>query len=176
MIALLRSPAVAVVDTLALPAAFSEPWRSGQVEDSGLTWGTAVAYPSVEWQPRPVTLHDAAVVVGAGRGLRHAAGFALAERLAGALGGVVAGDLGALDAGWISEEQLVGLTGQTIAPRVYLALGIDGDTEHLAAVQGAGAILAVQPDPTAPIAGFADWSVIADPVRFSETLLHRIGG
>ncbi len=81
--ALLRSPAVAVVDTRALPAAFSEPWRTGQVEDSGLAWGQPDEYPSVEWQPRPATLHDVAVVVGAGRGLRHAAGFALAERLAG---------------------------------------------------------------------------------------------
>ncbi|HEX9117958.1 MAG TPA: FAD-binding protein [Anaerolineae bacterium] len=175
VVTLLRAPAVVVLDTGALPAAFSEPWRSGQVEETGLTWAAPVTYPEADFSPAPVTLANAAVVVGVGRGLRSAEGVALATRLAQRLGGVLAGDLGALDAGWIGEDQLLGLTGHRASPKLYLALGIDGDTGHLAAVQGAGAILAVQADPAAPITAFADWNVIADPAVFAKTLLARLG-
>lgn len=174
VVSLLNSPAVAVVDTLALPAPFSEPWRNGQVEDTGLNWPAPAEFARQDMEAAPVTLQTSPVVVSAGRGLRDRSGFALAERLAAALGGVVAGDVGALDAGWIAEEQLVGLTGQSAAPRLYLALGIEGDTEHLAAVQGAVTVIAVQPDPQAPITQFADWNVIADPAAFAQELLQRL--
>jgi electron transfer flavoprotein alpha subunit len=68
------------------------------------------------------------------------------------------------------------LTGHSVAPQLYVALGIAGDTEHLAAVRGARAVLAVQRDPTAPIIQFADWNVIADPVQFVTVLLKRLEG
>ena len=107
------------------------------------------------------------MIVAAGLGLRDEAGFALAGRLAEALGGVVAGDLGALDAGWITEDQLVGLTGASVAPKLYLALGIDGDTSQFMATQEAGMIVAVQPDPAAPFVPVADYNIIADPAEFA---------
>ena len=173
-ITILAAPAVAVVDTEALPAAFSEPWRSGQVEEAGLSWPAAVEYPAAGLPPTPLSLADARVVVGAGRALKDAAGFALAERLAAALGGVAAGDVSALDAGWIGEDRLVDLTGQSIAPGLYLALGIDGDSSHLMAVQQAQMIVAVQPDPSAPIVQVADWNVLADPAEFARALLGRL--
>ena len=115
------------------------------------------------------------MIVAAGLGLTDEAGFALAGRLAEALGGVVAGDLAALDAGWISEEQLVGLTGASVAPKLYLALGIDGDTSQFMATQGAGMIVAVQPDRAAPFVPVADYNVIADPAEFAEALLAALG-
>ena len=174
VLALLNSPAVAVVDVLALPAAFSEPWRSGQVEETGLNWAFPASSFDAEYQPAPVTIHNAHVIVGAGRGFRDAAGFDLAQRVADALGGVVGGDLGALDAGWISEGQLLGLTGHMAAPRLYLALGIEGDTEHLAGIREAKTVVAVQVDPTAPITSFADWNVIADPAEFARALLGKL--
>ena len=110
--------------------------------------------------------------MAAGLGLVDEAGFALAGKLAEALGGVVAGDLGALDAGWITEDQLVGLTGASVAPKLYLALGIDGDTSQFMATQEAGMIVAVQSDPAAPFVPVADYNIIADPVEFAGALLE----
>jgi len=174
-VTLLASPAVAVVETSLLPAAFNEPWRTGKVEDTGLTWPTPPEYPAAGLPAAPLTLKNAAVIVAAGLGLRDEQGFALAGKLAAALGGVVAGDLAALDAGWITEDQLVGLTGASVAPKLYLALGIDGDTSQFMATQGAGMIVAVQPDPTAPFVPVADYNVIADPIEFSGALLEILG-
>jgi len=86
----------------------------------------------------------------------------------------VAGDVGALDAGWIVEDQLVGLTGQSVAPKLYLALGISGDNGHFMAIEDAGTVVAVQPDPTAPIVPVADYNILADPAEFAETLLGTL--
>jgi electron transfer flavoprotein alpha subunit len=178
-IGLLAVPAVVVVDTAALPAAFDEPWRTGDVTDAGVTWPAAVEYPRV---PLPVAaasapqadLGGATTVVAGGRGLRTAEGFALADRLAKALGGATAGDLAALDAGWITEEQLIGLTGHSIAPKLLVTLGMDGDTSLFMATQEAATIVAVQPDPLAAIVAVADYNVIADPAGFAEALLQAL--
>jgi electron transfer flavoprotein alpha subunit len=172
---ILLSPAVAVVDTAMLPAAFSEPWRSGQVEETGLDWPPAPDYAAAELPVSPMTLINAPVVVAGGRGLKNEAGFALVRRLAAALGGVAAGDVAAFDAGWIDEAHLLDLTGQVAAPRLYVALGIEGDNHHLMAVQNAGAVVAVQPDPAAPIVAVADWNVLADPAEFAQALLDKLG-
>ena len=99
VVTILAAPAVVVMDTGLLPAAYNEPWRTGKVEDAGLAWSPAAEYPAVELPTPPVTLKTAPVIVAAGGGLRDEAGFALAGKLAAALGGVVAGDLAALDAG-----------------------------------------------------------------------------
>ena len=96
------------------------------------------------------------------------------DRLLNASAGrIVAGDLGVLDAGWITEDQLVGLTGQSVAPKLYLALGIDGDTSQFMATQEAGMIIAVQPDPAAPFVPVADYNVIADPAEFAGRAAQR---
>jgi electron transfer flavoprotein alpha subunit len=173
-VTIVATPAVAVIDTGALPAAFNEPWRSGSVEDAGVSWGQPVTYPPVDLPAPTVSFTNPAVVVAAGRGLRTADGFALAARLAEALGGVVAGDIGALDAGWITEAQLLGLTGRQVAPKFLLTLGIDGDTSLFMSVRDAGLIVAVQPDPTAPIAPMADTNIHHDPVEFAAALLDKL--
>ncbi len=180
VVAILAAPAVVVVDTAALPAAFNDPWRSGNVEDTGLAWPAAPEPPAIDLTGFAklsglAALKNAPVIVAAGLGLRDDAGFALAGKLAEALGGVVAGDLGALDAGWITEDQLVGLTGHSVAPKLYLALGIDGDTSQFMATQEAGMIVAVQPDPAAPFVPVADYNIIADPAEFAGALLEVLG-
>ncbi len=173
-VTLLERPAVVVVDTEVLPAAFSEPWRSGEVEASGLTWDAAPDYPSAGVPSSPLQVATASIVVAGGRALT-AAGFEVAKQLAARLGGALAGDVSALDAGWIDEEQLVDLTGQSIAPKLYLALGIAGETTHFMAIQGAETIVAVQEDPAAPIAQVADLNVFADPRKFARALLAKVG-
>jgi electron transfer flavoprotein alpha subunit len=173
-VTILDAPAVVIVDTQALPAAFSEPWRTGEVEESGLTWGAAPEYPAVDWPAFVQRVATAPIVVAGGRALKES-GFELAGRLASRLGGALAGDTSALDAGWIDEEQLVDITGQSIVPRLYLALGISGETTHFMAIQGAGTIIAVQPDPGAPITQVADWNILADPAQFVQALLEKLG-
>ncbi len=99
VVVILAAPAVVVVDTAALPAGFNESWRTGNVEDTGLVWPAAPEYPAAELPAAPLTLKNAPVIVAAGLGLVDETGFALATKLAEALGGVVAGDLGALGHG-----------------------------------------------------------------------------
>lgn len=174
VVTLTGSPAILVVDTALLPAAFDEPWRTGTVEDTGLSWNEPPAYAAVELPAAPLTLRNAPVIVAAGMGLKDEAGFALARELAEALGGVVAGDVTALDAGWITEEQLVGLTGHIVAPKVYLALGIDGDTNQFLAIQEAACIVAVQADAEAPFVKVADYNIAGDPVEVAKALLAQL--
>jgi len=173
-VTLVAAPAVAVVDTGALPAAFNEPWRTGIVEDAGVSWGQPLAWAAVELPAPTASLASASVVVAAGRGLRTANGFALAAKLAESLGGVVGGDVGALDAGWITEAQLIGLTGAQVAPKFLLTLGMDGDTSLFMSVRDAGLIVAVQPDSTAPIAPVADFNIYHDPAEFAAALLDKL--
>jgi electron transfer flavoprotein alpha subunit len=172
---ILARPVVAVVDAGALAASFDEPWRVGRVEHTELAWPPPVEYPTVEGQAAPIALADAGGVIGVGRGLRGEAGLALARRLASALGGVIGGDVGALDAGFITEDYLIGVTGHEIAPKLYLALGIDGDSGHFMGIERAGMIIAVQPDPSAPIIAVADYNILVDAKEFAEALLVALG-
>jgi electron transfer flavoprotein alpha subunit len=167
-VSLLASPAIALVDTALLPAAFKESWRQGEVSDTGLAWGEPPTRELVDLPEKPATLQNAAIVVVAGQGLIDEAGFAAAESLARALGGVVAGDVTALDAGWITEEALVGLTGATISPKLCIALGVDGDTSFMMGVAEAECLVAAQADANAPIVPFADYNVVGDPAEFAR--------
>jgi len=171
---LLSAPAVVAVDTSMLPAAFNEPWRHGEVADAGVSWGEPPLHEMVDLPSQPKDLHNASTVVIAGAGLLEEAGFEAARQLADELGGVIAGDVTALDAGWIGEEQLVGATGFTIAPRLCITVGVEGDTGFLMGIAGAGCLVAVQADPTAPIIPVADYSVIGDPGELARALVNKL--
>lgn len=167
-VSLLAAPAVALMETALLPAAFNEPWRQGEVSDAQLMWAEPPRHELVDLPARPLTLKTAPVVVVAGQGLGDEAGFAAARELAAALGGVIAGDVTALDMGWIGEEALIGLTGETISPKLCVALGVDGDTSFLMGVAGAGCLVAAQADASAPITPYADYNVVGDPAEFAR--------
>jgi electron transfer flavoprotein alpha subunit len=175
-VTLLSSPAVAVMETALLPASFNEPWRQGEVGDTQLMWSEPPTPEMVDPPAHPLTLKSAPVVVVAGQGLGDEAGFAAAKELAEALGGVVAGDVTALDAGWIGEEALVGLTGETINPKLVIALGVDGDTALMMGMADAGCVVAVQPDADAPIVPFADYNVVGDPAEFAQAFAQAVRG
>jgi electron transfer flavoprotein alpha subunit len=171
---LVDKPAVVLVETALLPPAFKETWRQGEVSETGLTWADPPAYELVALPEQPLTLQTAATVVVAGQGLGSGAGFAAAKELAEALGGVVAGDVTALDAGWIGEEALVGLTGATIQPKLCIALGVDGDTNFMMGVAEAGCVVAVQEDAGAPIVPFADYNVVGEPAEFARAFTAAV--
>ncbi len=109
-----------------------------------------------------VSLSDAKVVVGGGRGVGSAAGFEQLEVLATALGGAVGGSRVVTSLGWRPHADQIGQTGLRIAPDLYIACGISGAIQHIVGCRSAKAILAINTDPEAPIMSKADYAVIGD--------------
>lgn len=173
-LSLLNGPAVVAIDTSLLPAAFQEPWRQGETTSAGISWGEPPEYEPVGLAQPAVTLRNATVVVVAGWGLAGDAGLDAARQLATALGGVLAGDVTALDAGWVTEDDVVGLTGATIAPQLCIALGVDGDTNFMMGTADALCVVSAQADAQAPIVPFADYNIICDPAQFARELVAAL--
>jgi electron transfer flavoprotein alpha subunit len=157
---------MATVETGALPAPYPDRARSGEVIqgdpaplESRLRDLGPADYQPPAWRP----LAKARVIVAAGRGVHDAEGFALAANLARVLGAELAGDRSAKDSGWIDEAHEVGVTGQEVAPELYVAVGVLGDTVHNAAITGARQVIAIHPNPQAPIFAVADIAVAGEP-------------
>ena len=109
-----------------------------------------------------VSLREAKVVVGGGRGVGSTEGFAIIEELARLLGGAVGCSRVVTSAGWRPHTDQVGQTGTKISADLYVACGISGATQHIAGAKGAKKILAINNDPEAPILAVADYAVIGD--------------
>jgi len=109
-----------------------------------------------------VNIAEADVIVCGGRGLKSAADFSLIEELAGALGGVVGCTRPIVDDGWIGKEHQVGFSGNTVKPKLYVAVGVSGSPQHLAGMRDSDTILAINADPSAPIFKVADYGIVGD--------------
>jgi len=109
-----------------------------------------------------ISLADAKVVIGGGRGVGSGEGFADLEELAGLLGGAVGGSRVVTSAGWRPHADQIGQTGLRIAPDIYIACGISGAIQHIVGCKAAKHMLAINTDAEAPIMGVADYAVIGD--------------
>ncbi|HEX5070943.1 MAG TPA: electron transfer flavoprotein subunit alpha/FixB family protein [Vicinamibacterales bacterium] len=109
-----------------------------------------------------VDLSQAERIVSVGRGIKNEEHIALATSLAEALGAEVAASRPICDAGWLPMERQVGSSGQTVAPKLYLALGISGAIQHVVGMKGARTIVAINKDPDAPIFEIADYGIAGD--------------
>ena len=119
-------------------------------------------------------IEEARIIVAGGRGVGGEEGFALVRQIAERLGGAVGATRAAVDSGWIPYAQQIGQTGKIVKPKLYLALGISGSIQHKVGMQTAETIIAVNRDPDAPIADFADMIVIGDLFDVGTALLEKL--
>jgi len=121
-----------------------------------------------------VDISAADVIVGIGRGIRDIENMPIVEKLAGALGGVLACSRPVVDKGWLPKDRQVGTSGKTVKPKMYIAIGISGQFQHVSGMKNADLIIAINKDPKAPIFRAADYGVVEDLFKVVPTLTNRI--
>jgi electron transfer flavoprotein alpha subunit len=130
----------------------------------------------VKEEGKRINIEDAGVLVSVGRGLGDPGKLARMENLAGCLSGEVSGSRAVIDAGWLEKDRQVGQTGKTVRPGVYFALGISGQIQHLAGMEEAEYIIAVNKNPEAPIFEVADLGIVGDVDKVVPALIEELKG
>ena len=120
------------------------------------------------------SIQDADIIVSGGRGLRKKENFTLIRQLAKNLGGVVGASRDTVDRGWISYPHQVGLSGKTVSPKLYIAIGISGSIQHLAGIKTSDFIIAVNNDPDAQIFKISDFGIVGDLFEIVPLLNERL--
>jgi electron transfer flavoprotein alpha subunit len=170
-------PQMATVRPRVMKKGERNPGRTGKLVeltlDGKVKIGTKVL-EVVKALDEKVNLTGAEVVVVGGRGLGGPEGFDLVNELAEALNGVVGATRGAVDLEWIGHAHQVGQTGRTIAPKLYIGLGVSGAVQHLVGMQGSDTIVAVNTDPNAPIFEVATYGVVGDVFKVVPAMLARL--
>jgi electron transfer flavoprotein alpha subunit len=128
----------------------------------------------VEAEAGDVDITKEDILVSIGRGIEDQDNIEIAEELAEAVGGVVSCSRPIVDAKWLEKPRQVGTSGQTVKPKVYLALGISGSFQHLGGIKGNPYIVAVNKNPKAPIFQVADVGVVDDLLDFVPVLTEKI--
>jgi len=123
---------------------------------------------------RAVDLSAAELIVSVGRGIKEAGNIPLVEKLAQALGAELAASRPICDAGWLPMERQVGSSGQTVAPKMYMAIGISGAIQHLVGMKGARTVVAINKDANAPIFEVADYGIVGDLFQVVPALIEAL--
>ena len=123
---------------------------------------------------RAVDLTAAEIIVSVGRGIKEKENIPIVEELAKALGAELAASRPICDAGWLPMERQVGSSGQTVAPKVYMAIGISGAIQHLVGMKGAKTIVAINKDANAPIFEVADYGIVGDLFEVVPALVEEV--
>ena len=132
----------------------------------------AILSTATNWDTAP--LNQAQVIIAGGAGIGSRDGFKKLEALAHLLGGAVAASRNAVDAGFATYRHQVGMTGVTVSPKIYIAVGISGAVQHLAGMSGSEKIIAINTDPKAPIFDYADYGIVADWETVIDKLLEEL--
>ena len=147
-----------------------------QIEDMPVEVGEIRMTPEAPFQEvkQAVDLSKADIIVAVGRGIKSKDNLALAEKLAEALGGDLAASRPICDAEWLPIDRQIGSSGQTVAPKLYVALGISGAIQHLVGMKNSGTIVAINKDPEAPIFDIADYGIVGDLFEAVPVLTEEI--
>jgi len=121
-----------------------------------------------------VDLTQAPILVSIGRGIKAPENIPLAEKLAKLLGGELAASRPICDEGWLPMDRQIGSSGQTVAPKLYLALGISGAIQHVVGMKGARTIVAINKDANAPIFEVADYGIVGDIFELIPALTEEL--
>ena len=121
-----------------------------------------------------VDLTQAPIIIAIGRGIKAPENIPMAEKLAKLLGGEIAASRPICDEGWLPMERQIGSSGQTVAPKLYLALGISGAIQHVVGMKGSRTIVAINKDQNAPIFEVADFGIVADIFEIIPALTEEL--
>jgi electron transfer flavoprotein alpha subunit len=121
-----------------------------------------------------VDLTQAPIIVAVGRGIKEQKNLPLVETLAKAIGGEIAASRPICDEGWLPMERQIGSSGQTVAPKLYLALGISGAIQHVVGMKGSRCVVAINKDSNAPIFEIADYGIVGDIFELIPALTEEL--
>jgi len=128
----------------------------------------------VEPEVGDVDITQSALLVGVGRGIREDKNLPIVEELAKLLGADLAASRAVVDAGWLPSDRQVGISGKTVKPKLYLAVGISGAFQHVTGMKGSDIIVAINKDPDAPIFGIADYGIVDDLFKVVPKLTEKV--
>lgn len=149
---------------------------SAAVETMDVTVGDIRMTPEAPFQEAKATvdLTKSEIIVAVGRGIKSQENIALAQQLADALGADLAASRPICDSEWLPIDRQIGSSGQTVAPKVYIALGISGAIQHIVGMKNAGTIVAINKDSEAPIFDIADYGIVGDLFESVPVMMEEI--
>ena len=171
---------VLTVQGMVFPRAEKQAGRAGEIIQVPFEAGASrIEFVSFQAEEsNEIDLGAAEKIVSGGRGLGSAEGFKPVRDLAHAIGAAVGASRAVVDSGWIPYRHQVGLTGRAVRPKLYIAIGISGQIQHLAGMSSSGTIVAINTDPSCPMMELASIGVVGDyatiiPAMIAELRLRR---